>query len=151
MKTSEKIILDEISRVGNELRSLLKGLSIGQLVTLVRTQLKMSQKILAKRAGVPQSTISNMEQSKRQPNLVTLQKVFDALFCDLVIAPALKMPIETIRVKQARKKAEKQIRYLKGTMSLEKQEPDSRLLEELIREETNELLRSPKLWNDDEI
>ncbi len=150
MKISEKLILEEISKRGKELYLLLKGLTVGQMVALIRKQFKMSQRILAKRARVPQSTISNLEQSKKQPNLATLKKILEALFCDLVLVPILREPIEVLRRKQARKKAEKHIRYLKGTMSLEKQEPDSRLLEELIKEETEELFKSNNLWELDE-
>lgn len=56
--------------------------------------------------------------------------------------------IDSIRRKQARKQAENHIRYLKGTMSLEKQQPDSKLLEELLKQEEERLLRGPgsKLW-----
>lgn len=148
MKLSEKLILEEISEAGTELRLLLRGLSIGQLIAMTRKQLKMSQRALAKRAKVPQPAISNLEQSKGQPNLATLRKILDALFCDLILVPVLRESPEALCKKQARKKAEKRVRYLKGTMSLEKQDPGERLLEELIKEETENLLKSPKLWDE---
>ena len=110
----------------------------------------MSQKILADRACVPQSTVSRIECSKREPNLSTLTKILKALFCQVLILPLLEEPIEMIRQKQARKVAEKRMRYLRGTMSLEKQSPDTHLIEELIKEEVEELLRSSgsKLWQE---
>lgn len=147
MKTSEKLLLEEISQAGVKLRPLMKGLSIGQWVALIRTQLRMSQRVLARRAGIPQSTISSLEQSKKQPNLTTIKKVFNALFCDLLMIPIPNESIDKILRKQARHKAEKHVRYLRGSMNLEKQEPDAPLIEELIKKETEEIYRSSKLWD----
>ncbi len=146
MRISEKLIVEELAKVGAELQRALKGLSINQLVSMIRKQLKMSQKVLAIRAKVPQSTISNLERSKKQPNLATLRKIMDALFCDLLIVPMLREPVETLLIKTARQKAEKRVRYLIGSMNLEKQEPDSQLIQELIKKEIEELINSPKLW-----
>jgi transcriptional regulator with XRE-family HTH domain len=146
MKNSEKIIVNEVATAGYELRRILKGLTLGEIIAMIRNQLKMSQRILAQRAGVPQSTISNLEKSKKQPNLATLKKVFQALFCDLLIIPVMDESIENLLIQQARKKAEKRIRYLRGSMNLEKQEPDAKFIEELIKNETEEIVRSSKLW-----
>ena len=124
---------------------ILKGLTLGELIAMIRNQLKMSQRVLAKRAGVPQSTISNLEKSKKQPNLATLKKVFQALFCDLLIIPVMDESIENLLLQQARKKAEKRVRYLRGSMNLEKQEPDAKFIEELIKNETEEIVGFSKL------
>jgi transcriptional regulator with XRE-family HTH domain len=149
MKSSEKLIIEEVSKAGDALHHILKGLSLGELIAMIRNQLKMSQRVLAKRAGVPQSTIANLEKSKKQPNLATLKKVFHALFCDLLIIPVLDKSIENLLLQQARKKAEKRVRYLCGSMNLEKQEPDAKLVEELIKNETEEIVRSSKLWENE--
>ncbi len=127
-----------------------RGLTIGALIKSVRKQLGMSQKALAGRAGVPQSTISRIEQEERDANLATLNKVLAAISCDLVIVPLLQDSIEAIRRNQARKMAEKQVRYLKGTMNLEDQQPDERFIEELIKQEEERFFRGPnaKLWNE---
>lgn len=150
--TAEKLLLEEISNAGKNLQKIVRGLAIGDLIKLHRTQLGMSQKTLSERSGVPQSTISKIEQNQRDFTLSTLQKIIDALSCDILITPILKQPIDTLRRKQARKIAERHVRYLRGTMSLEKQEPDQRLLEELIKSEEDEILRSSgtKLWEENE-
>jgi len=71
----------------------------------------------------------------------------EALSCDVLLVPILREPIDIQRRNQARRMAEKHIKYLRGTMSLEKQEPDSRFLEELRKEKEEELLHSKlKLW-----
>ena len=127
-----------------------RGLTIGALIKSIRVQLGMSQKALAKRAGVPQSTISRIEQEERDANLSTLNKILGAISCDLVIVPLLEDSIDNIRRKQARKMAEKQVRYLKGTMNLEDQQPDPRFIAELIKQEEERLLQGPnfKLWDE---
>jgi hypothetical protein len=65
-----------------------------------------------------------------------------------LIVPVMHESIEEIRRKQARKQAEKRIRYLRGTMNLEDQQPDSRMVEELLKREEERLLQGSgaKLW-----
>lgn len=147
---SEKLLLQEIDQAAKILNHTLKGLSIGKVIQAIRLQLGMSQAVLAKRASMPQATLSRIEKGQKNSTLSTLQKVFKALSCDLVIAPVFREPIDQMRRKQARKVAEKHVRYLRGTMNLEKQEPDSRLIEELLKKEEEELLHKPesKLWEE---
>jgi transcriptional regulator with XRE-family HTH domain len=147
---SEKLLIEEIMQAAQQTRVSVRGLTIGALIKTIRVQLGMSQKALAKRAGVPQSTISRIEKEERDANLSTLNKILSAISCDLVIVPLLQDSIDAIRRKQARKMAEKQVRYLKGTMNLEDQQPDSRFIAELIKQEEEHLLKGPnsKLWDE---
>jgi transcriptional regulator with XRE-family HTH domain len=147
---SEKLLTEEIMQAALKVRVATRGLTIGALIRSIRTQLGMSQKALARRAGVPQSTISRIEQEERDANLATLNKILAAISCDLVIVPLLQDSIEAVRRKQARQMAEKQVLYLKGTMNLEDQEPDARFTEELIKQEEERLLQGPsaKLWDE---
>jgi transcriptional regulator with XRE-family HTH domain len=147
---SEKLLIEEITQTAQKTRVAVRGLTIGALIKSIRVQLGMSQKALAKRAGVPQSTISRIEQEERDANLSTLNKILAAISCDLVIVPLLQDSVDAIRRKQARKMAEKQVRYLKGTMNLEDQQPDSRFIAELIKQEEERLLQGPnsKLWDE---
>ncbi|NGX59418.1 MAG: Antitoxin HipB [Chlamydiae bacterium] len=147
---SEKILIEEVASIAKKMEGEIKGLSIGDMIKLIRTQLGMSQKILAKRASVPQSTISRIEKGKTDANLSTLHKILHALSCHLVIVPILDESIDVIRRKQAREKAEKHVRYLKGTMSLEEQHMDFRLSEELLKQEEDQFLHDPhsKLWEE---
>ncbi len=145
---AERIILDELSETGRIVQKQLRGLSIGQLVAMIRKQLGMSQKILCERAGVLQSTLSRIERDKGEANLGTLKKILNAMSCDLLLVPILRETIDHQKRKQARRKAEKHVRYLKGTMGLEEQEPDSRFLQELTRDKAEEWLHSKKkLWD----
>lgn len=147
---SEKLLIEEITQAAQKTRIVVRGLTIGALIKSIRVQLGMSQKALAKRASVPQSTISRIEQEERDANLSTLNKILGAISCDLVIVPLLEDSIDNIRLKQARKMAEKQVGYLKGTMNLEDQQPDPRFITELIKQEEKRLLQGPnsKLWDE---
>jgi transcriptional regulator with XRE-family HTH domain len=146
---SEILLIKEVTHAAQNTRVAMRGLSIGALMKAIRLQLGLSQKALAQRAGVPQSTISRIEQEERNANLSTLNKILNALSCDLVIVPLLQESIETIRRKQARRVAEKQVRYLKGTMNLEEQQPDPKFIAELIKQEEERLLQgsNTKLWD----
>jgi transcriptional regulator with XRE-family HTH domain len=146
--SSEKLLIEEVTQSAEKTRKISRGLPIGSLIKMIRTQLGMSQKNVAKRARVPQSTIARIEKGEKDANLSTLNRILEALFCDLVTVPVLRESIETIRRKQARKLAEIHIRYLKGTMSLEAQQPDSRLLEEILKQEEDRLLqgKGSELW-----
>ena len=147
---SEKLLIEEVMQAAYKTRVAVRGLAIGALIKSIRLQLGMSQKALAKRARVPQSTISRIEQEQRDANLSTLNKILGAISCDLVIVPLLQDSIDAIRRKQARKKAEKQVSYLKGTMNLEDQQPDSMFISELIKQEEERLLQgsNSKLWEE---
>lgn len=148
--TSEQLLIEEITQVAQKLRAAARGLTIGSLIKSIRSQLGMSQKALASRAGVPQSTVSRIEQGRKDTSLSTLNKVLLALSCDLVVVPVLQDSVDVIRRRQAKKIAEKQVRYLKGTMNLEGQQPDSRFIDELIKQEEERLLHGPnaKLWEE---
>lgn len=145
--SAEKLFLEEVTHAGKNARVATRSLQIGKLIHLIRKQLGMSQAILAKRAGVPQSTISRVENGNSIPNVVTLNKILNELKCDLVLIPVLRDSIENIRQKQARVMAERQVKYLKGTMNLENQEPDNSFTNELIKKQEKELLeKGSQLW-----
>ncbi|MFV0340083.1 MAG: helix-turn-helix domain-containing protein [Parachlamydiaceae bacterium] len=148
--SAEKLFIQEIAQASEKLRLATKGVTIGSLIKTIRIQLGMSQNILAKRAGIPQSTVSRIEQDQSDANLGTLTKILSVISCDLVIAPSLKEPLELIRKKQARKTAEKRLRYLKGTMNLESQQPDPTFIKTLLEDEEKRLLQGPsyKLWEE---
>ena len=150
MKKSEKLLLMDIFISTRKLQKTQGEIQIGQLIFLIRQQLTMSQHFLAKKAKVPQSTISRIEAGRLRPNLRTLDKIFNALFCRLLISAVPYEDLQIVRQKQARKKAEQKVNYLLGTMALEKQKPDPRFARELIEEEEKKLLQanSKKLWEE---
>lgn len=56
-------------------------------IRALRAALQMSQSRLARRAGVSQAHIALIESGRGDTRLGTLRKVFDALFCDLLVIP----------------------------------------------------------------
>ena len=146
---SEKLILDEIIDAAHKLKISSRGLSVGEIIAMIRNQLGMSQKVLARMAGTSIYNFSD-RRFKREPNLSTIEKILKALSCEVIIVPLLMESFDVIRRKQARRVAENNVRYLRGTMSLEEQEPDQKLIQELIKEEEEELLQSSgsKLWQE---
>lgn len=150
-KVSEKLLINDVAKVAIQLAQLQQGLNIGYLISLIRTQIGMSQRTLAKRANVSQSTLSRIELSDTPPNLATLQRILNALGCECLISFVPREGFESMRKKQAEKMARKRVAYLRGTMSLEEQEPDEQLIEELIQQETEKLLRASgqTLWDEE--
>ncbi len=148
-KKSEKIFLEGIFLAGEAVQKKLRGLLVGKLIPLIRRQLGMSQRTLAARASIQQSSIARIETEQLDPNVSTLKKIVDAMGCDLVIAIVPKTDLDTFKKTQAKLKAEKKISYLHGTMSLEKQSPNQKLLKELFDEEVRKLLDAPSsnLWD----
>ncbi len=151
MKKSEKIISEKIRRSAQALQKEQRGLGIGHLIALFRGQLSMSQRALAKRAHVPQSTISKIESGSLKPNISTLEKILAAMQCDLLITAVPHESLEVIKQHQAAVKAKKKIEYIQGTMNLEQQEPSKDFLQELLDDETKKLLESPNpsFWEED--
>ena len=56
-------------------------LKIGYNVRTIRIQRGISQKELARRAGVSQAHISDIERSKRRASISVLLKIMEALKC----------------------------------------------------------------------
>ncbi|MBI3554149.1 MAG: helix-turn-helix transcriptional regulator [Elusimicrobia bacterium] len=59
----------------------------GQWVRTLRVCLHMTQRQLAARAGVSQGNLALIEKGRLEPQLSTLTKLFDALYCDLTVLP----------------------------------------------------------------
>ena len=56
-------------------------------VRALRSALHMSQAYLSRRSGVPQSHIALIESGRADPRIGTVRRLFDAMFCDLMVLP----------------------------------------------------------------
>ena len=63
------------------------GLGVAVYVRALRSALRMSQAQLSRRSGVPQPHIVALEARQIDPRLRTLRRLFDAMFCDLIVVP----------------------------------------------------------------
>lgn len=63
------------------------GMKPGQLVRGFRSALRMSQAQLARRCGLARTHITHIEAGYVDVQIGTLRRIFDALFCDLLVLP----------------------------------------------------------------
>ncbi len=121
------------------------------LILLTRVRLGMTQAQLAKRCGLTQSHIANIENGKVDVQLSTLRRIFAALECRLVLAPQPVGGLDELVRRQARAAALKRVKRVSGTMAMEDQRPDEGMLEELVKAETEKLIqsRSSEIWETD--
>lgn len=110
----------------------------------------MTQAQLAKRAGFGQSQLAKIESGKGDPRLSTLRRLFNGLYCDPAIAVAPRQDLDDLVRERVRATARRRVSRVSGTMSLESQDLDPAVQEELVRREESELLRkrSPAIWEE---
>ncbi|MBI5631681.1 MAG: helix-turn-helix transcriptional regulator [Elusimicrobia bacterium] len=68
----------------------------GQWVRTLRVALHMTQRQFAARAGVSQGQLALLEKGRFQPQLAKLRRIFDALYCDLVVLPIPRKRVAAI-------------------------------------------------------
>lgn len=114
----------------------------------MRDRLSMSQRQLAKLAGIAQSTVTRIENEDIKPNQNTLRKIFSAMGCDLALLPIPYQNLDSFLYEKAKKIAEARINYLESTTALENQKPDKKWREFALQNEIESLLKNPsELWN----
>jgi transcriptional regulator with XRE-family HTH domain len=85
-------------------------------VRAVRAALRMTQESLARRAGVAKSHVALIESGAANVGVETLRRIFDAMFCDLLIVPkARKKPTQAL--------AERELERVKEPRYYEKRGP----------------------------
>ena len=119
----------------------------------VRDALGMTQAQLARRLGVSQPRIIELEQSEVGGNVTlnTLQRAAEALGCRLVYALVPERPLAQTVTKRAELIAERQLKAVEQTMRLEDQSvKDTTAAKDLRRQFMDELLRRPaRLWDEE--
>ena len=146
---SERLRIDESLREIHVLRGNLGKISFYRWIRDMRKKLHMSQKQLAKRAKMTQPQLSQIESGKAKITMVSLEKIFAALFCEVMILPLAFDDLESVVKKQAKLAAEKKLGSLMGSMVLEEQLPASKYLEKKIEEVADDLIHSgtTKIWD----
>ena len=148
----EKLLLNALFQLAANYKiKLEQKASFSTVLFLLRKRLRMSQRTLAKRAKIPQATVSRIESGRTTPTLATLEKIFRALFCEIVIIPLPIHDLDQLVLKQVHHIAKKRVQYLKGTMALELQQPKEEALQELISQEEQDLLANHRfdIWRED--
>lgn len=146
---TEMLLVDSLLKIACFYKKHLPGLAISKIIILLRKRLRMSQVTLAKRAKIHQATLSRIESGKVEPTFKILEKIFGALFCDIVMIPLPQRDLDEIVQKRIRHLAEKRIKYLKGTMALELQQPKDDVIDALIAREEKEILsKNSDIWEE---
>ncbi len=147
----EDSIIQSLLEKGVALSKEQEALSSGSVIQLMRRYLGMTQRQLAKRAQIPQSTVARIEKGVTQPNVTSLRKIFAAMECDIAILPLPRFKnVHELLKKRAERIAKKRIKYLEGTMALEEQKPEKKWREQLLKSEIEQLLKTPSiLWEDE--
>jgi predicted DNA-binding mobile mystery protein A len=119
----------------------------------IRDALGMTTGQYARRLGVSQPRIIELEKSEQNGNLTlnTLQRAAEALGCRLIYVLVPERPLEEIVTKRAEVVAERQSQAVEQTMRLEDQAvKDKKAARALRRQMVEELLHHPKrLWDDE--
>jgi len=115
-------------------------------IKALRQALAMSQADLARRMNVTQAAVASMERSEAagKIQLDTLQRVAEAMDCDLVYALVPRRSLEVVLRDAARRKLSPHLRAVAQTMSLEDQ--DSSPEADLIEGEVERLITSGRVW-----
>lgn len=131
--------------------SISSRMPIGHWLKLLRIHLRMNQPDLARFSQLPQSYIANIESGKRIPPISTLQRIFNALECDVALVPRLRRDVDSILRNRARIIALERLKRTMGTMALEEQAPTTEKFRELLEKRTDEILndRREDLWRNE--
>ncbi|MCB1080564.1 MAG: helix-turn-helix transcriptional regulator, partial [Chlamydiia bacterium] len=94
---TQRRIIDKLST----LLSVDENIGIAEVIRLLRKRFCMTQKQLAKRAGMPQSYISKIESGELEPTLKTIKKIFEVFSSDVIILPIARSSFDDVIKKQA--------------------------------------------------
>lgn len=135
-------IIDDIALSRLQIEAETSNRSPGDWIRLLRNYLRMTQTELAKHAKITQPNLAAIESGKVDPQVSTLQRIYQGLSCNLSMEPRPQKPLDEILRDRARAIARKRLKHTMGTMALENQVPDEEIFERLLRKRTDDLLRS---------
>jgi predicted DNA-binding mobile mystery protein A len=146
---SERMRIDKALKDIRKCGYRFKTIDVHRWIRDLRKRMNMSQKQLAKRSQITQPQLSQIESGRAKVTMETLGKVFEGLFCDLLICPFPRIEIEEVLRKQAYFAAKKKLASLHGSMALEDQVPPKEFLEKKIQEVADDLIRSgsTEIWD----
>lgn len=144
----KELQLSQLSRVLRHVRNPHRP-TVGWIHTIRKT-LGMTTRQLAERLGVAQSTVVALEKSEADGKITlnSLQRVAEALDCELQYVLVPRQDLKDKVRKQATSVAIKNVENVVHTMSLEAQEPSRKFKDKVLKEEELKILqgRWGKLW-----
>lgn len=148
LSVSQKRAMDQWFTSFKKLPEEVRLAQIATFIKLYRKRLRMTQRQLAQRAGLTQPYIAKLERGHSEVTLASLKKIFNALYCDVVLLPIPNQDFDQIIEARAKMRATKKLQYIKGTMALEEQLPKRSMIRTLIYDETKKLIESnsSEIW-----
>jgi predicted DNA-binding mobile mystery protein A len=128
----------------------LTGVPARGWIRAVRDALGMTTRQMARRMGISQPAISQLERSEASGviQLDTLRRAADALDCDLLYALVPRVGLqETVR-RRSIEQARKRVGAVDQTMQLEDQGLDDDRLRERVELYAGHLVDSSRIWDD---
>ena len=146
MKTKLVTILDEIALSGLTVIAPTEAnkRSHGDWIRILRNYLRMTQRELAQRAKITQPNLAAIESGKVDPQVETLRRIYEGLYCTLSVEPRPKKPLEEVLRGRARAVALRRLKQTMGTMALESQAPEKEAFRRLLEKNTDNILRSTR-------
>jgi transcriptional regulator with XRE-family HTH domain len=147
---SEQRVLGRVVSYGMKAPDGIASLQLHHVIVILRHGLGMTQAQLARRAGLVQSHVAEIELGHVDLQFSTLSKIFHALHCNPLVLPVFEKKPEAIIAERAKETAKRKIARVAGSMALEKQLPDARTTQKLIREEEQRLRKKPasEIWEE---
>ena len=117
-------------------------------IRTIRKALGMTADDLALRLGVSGTAVRLLEKSETNSTiqLDSLQRVANALDCDVVVSLQPRIPLSEMVQRQARMRAHEIAQRVSVTMALEDQAVSSKKQKELFETAYSEMLVSRNLW-----
>lgn len=147
------LYFQQIAKNFPSLRELPKWLrqrfSLGKQIYMLRYALGMTQTQLANRIGSAQRSIVRLEKEEVDPRISTLQRLAEALNCELMVRFIPKKELEKFIEEKAQAKAKELLEQSIATANLELQKP-SRDTVQIQKEQLIKTLlkKRSKLWED---
>lgn len=144
MKRKPSTIIDDIALSHLQVQDVTEpsNRTPGDWIRILRNRLRMTQTELAKRAHITQPNLAAIESGRVDPQVGTLRRIYQGLWCDLNVEPRLEKPLEELLRGRARTVALKHLKHTMGTMALEDQAPDKEIFRRLLEKRTDDILRS---------
>jgi predicted DNA-binding mobile mystery protein A len=138
----------QLDKYFDGLRSRLRPQPKNGWVAEIRTLLLMTGEQLAKRVGVSQSVISNLEKSERNSTITlrSLERLASALECDFYYALVPKKGLEAELHDRAEKLYEQRRQQVAHHMKLEQQEVEEDEIKHIVRRAIEILELYPEVW-----
>ncbi|OGR89784.1 MAG: hypothetical protein A3J74_09705 [Elusimicrobia bacterium RIFCSPHIGHO2_02_FULL_57_9] len=150
LPVSNRIMMDRLVSCGKKLPEATEEFAPHVVIRRIRNALHMTQAQLAKRAGMPQSHLAKIEIGKVDVQLSTLRRILRAMYCEAVVLPKFLKSPQAALAERIKGVARRKIARVSGTMALENQLPDDKMIRALIRSEQERLMSRPsaEIWEE---